>query len=331
MICRVEKFKALQIKETTDNQYTKDIIDKSIEELPSNEVLIRVHYSSINYKDMLSAEGNKGVTKEFPHTPGIDAAGVVVESKSDQFKINDKVIVTGYDLGMNTDGGLGEYISVPSDWVIDLPANLSLKESMAYGTAGFTAALSVKKIIDAGIKPSDGPILVTGATGGVGSIAIKIMSHLNYKVTALTGKKDQESQLKDFGAHEVIERMTMQDPQKRPLGQERWASVIDTVGGDILSNALKSTKYGGVVSACGNVASGSLSTSIYPFILRGISLCGIDSVNCDRQTRQLIWNDLSTDWKINLEVQEVSLEEVVGVMDEIKKGVHVGRTIVKLI
>lgn len=273
------------------------------------------------------------VTRNYPHTPGIDAAGIVVESSSGRFKVDDKVIITGYDLGMNTSGGFAEYIRVPSHWLVKLPDNLSLKESMIYGTGGFTAALSVFKLINSGIKPEDGDILVTGATGGVGITAVSILSKLNYSVIAATGKLDKKEMLLCLGAKDIIDRKDLEDASERVLLKGRWTGVIDTVGGNVLSNAIKSTNYGGSVTCCGNVLSGELLTSIYPFILRGVSLLGVDSVQCDMETRLKIWNHLSNDWKVdNLgnNIVEVSLDGLNKEIDQMLKGEHIGRTIVNL-
>jgi len=326
-------FKAMLVTENQDNTFKREIVNKKIGELSEGDVLINVKYSSLNYKDALSATGNKGVTRNYPHTPGIDAAGIVMESNSTKFKAEDKVIVTGYDLGMNTSGGFGEYIRVPSSWVVKLPENLSLKESMVYGTAGFTAALSVYKLINSGVKPNDGDILVTGATGGVGSIAISILSKLSYTVVAATGKTEEEEMLLSLGAKEVINRKEIIDDSGRPLLKSKWAGVIDTVGGNILATAIKSTMYGGAVTCCGNVASHEFSTSVYPFILRGVSLIGIDSVQCNMDTRLKIWDLLSSKWKsnkLNECVVEVSLEDLNERIDMILEGKHKGRTIINL-
>lgn len=328
-----DSFKSIVVTENEDKKYKRDIKNKSIEDLPEGDLLIEVKYSSLNYKDVLSSIGNKGVTREYPHTPGIDASGVVVLSENDKFKIGEKVFVTGYDLGMNTSGGFQEYIRVPSEWVLKLPKNLSLKESMIYGTAGFTAALSVDKLIKSDVKPEDGDILVTGASGGVGTSAISILKKLNYSVIAATGKLDQKEMLVNLGAKDIIDRRELEDNSRKALLKERWSAVIDTVGGDILSNAIKSTKYGGSVTCCGNVKSAELSTSIYPFIIRGISLFGIDSVQCDKETRVRIWNNLANDWKIeNLSdrAKEVSLEDLNEQIDLMLENKHTGRTIVNL-
>jgi acrylyl-CoA reductase (NADPH) len=296
-------------------------------------VLINVKYSSLNYKDALSATGNKGVTRKYPHTPGIDAAGVVVESVSDDFKAGDHVIVTGYDLGMNTPGGFGQYIRVPAEWVVKLPKGLSMKESMIYGTAGFTAALSVYKLTTSGVTPSDGDILVSGATGGVGSMAVNILSKIGYSVIAATGKPEAKDILVKMGAKDIVLRKDIDDKSGKALLKGRWAGVIDTVGGNILATALKSTKYGGSVTSCGNVASPELSTTVYPFILRGVSLLGIDSVKCPRKLRLKLWELLSNEWKLdssNLKFEEISLSGLDAKIEDILKGKIIGRTIVNL-
>lgn len=328
-----KKFKALVVKEDDDKNFSRAIVDKEIASLPEGEVLINVAYSSLNYKDALSATGNKGVTRNYPHTPGIDAAGFVVESSNERFKRGDSVLVTGYDLGMNTAGGFSEYIRVPSDWVVKLPENLSLRESMIYGTAGFTAALSVYKLIASGVTPESGKILVTGATGGVGSVAVKILSKLGYDVIAATLKTETRDFLLEIGAKDIILGNEIDDQSGRALLKARWAGVIDAVGGNVLATALKTTQYGGCVTTCGNVASGELSTTVYPFILRGISLMGIDSVQCPMTFRLKIWDLLANDWKLtnlNENVQEISLNDLESKIQLMLDGKHIGRTILNL-
>lgn len=327
------KFKALLVSEINEKEFQRQIITKQIQYLPEGDILINVKYSSLNYKDALSATGNKGVTRNYPHTPGIDAAGVVVESNNHTLKVGDKVIVTGYDLGMNTPGGYGEYIRVPAEWVVKLPENLSLRESMIFGTAGFTAALSVYKLVNSGVKPDDGDILVTGATGGVGSIAISILNRIGYNVIAATGKADEKEMLLGIGAKNIVDRKEIDDDSGKALLKGRWAGVIDTVGGNMLATAIKSTNYGGSVTCCGNVASNEFLTSIYPFILRGVTLIGIDSVQCPMDIRLKIWDILSSDWKpnnLNDNVDEVSLYGLNKKIDMILAGKHKGRTIVNL-
>lgn len=326
-------FKALLITENDQQKFEQSIINKKIEDLPAGDLLIKVSYSSLNYKDALSFSGNKGVTRHYPHTPGIDAAGVVVESTDNNFLIGDPIIVTGFDLGMNTDGGFAEYIRIPSDWAVPLPEKLSLRESMIYGTAGFTAALSIDKLLNTGIKPEDGDILVTGATGGVGSSAISILNQLGFDVAAMTGKADAKDHLLKLGAKKVVSRQDFEDPTKRALLSESWAGAVDTLGGNILSNIIKSLKYGGSVTSCGNVTSATVDTSIYPFILRGVSLLGIDSVQTDIETRQRIWTALANEWKpeqLEDNIKKVKLVDVPQTIQQILDGTHIGRTIIDL-
>ncbi len=328
-----KNYKAFVVQQTGEGGFISSVLDKSVDDLPPGEVLIRVLYSSLNYKDALSASGNRGVTKSYPHTPGIDAAGIVEESINDDFHPGDNVIVTGYDLGMNTPGGFGEYIRVPSEWVVRLPEGLSLRESMSYGTAGFTAALSVLKLREHNISPLDGEILVTGATGGVGCIAISILARSGYKVVAASGKKDRTQFLLELGAKEVLGREEAKDLSGKPLLKPRWAGVVDTVGGDILATAIKSTTYNGAVTCCGNVASPELHTTVFPFILRGISLLGIDSTNCPMSARLKIWEKLSGEWKIahlDRMTTEISLYDLDTHIQLMLQGRQAGRVIIKL-
>ena len=327
-----KQFKALIVTEE-GNEFKRKVGTKSIDKLPDGDVLVNVKYSSLNYKDALSATGNKGVTRKYPHTPGIDASGIVAESKNSKFKEGDKVIVTSYDLGMNTSGGFGQYIRVPAEWVVRLPEGLSLKESMIYGTAGFTAALGINQIETMGTNPEAGEILVTGASGGVGSLAVALLAKAGYKVTAATGKQDKIEFLKKLGASAVISREEADEKSERPLLKSRWSGVIDTVGGNILANAIKSTNYGGCVATCGLTQSPKLDTTVYPFILRGINLLGIDSAHCTMELREKIWNRLANELKVeNLEElsTECSLEELNEKIDLILRGKLVGRTLVNL-
>ncbi|TNF99639.1 MAG: acryloyl-CoA reductase [Gammaproteobacteria bacterium] len=327
-----QQFKALVIEETDDGDFTRSIQQRPIDSLPEGELLVRVHYSSLNYKDALSASGNKGVTRNFPHTPGIDAAGVVEESDSDEFKPGDQVIVTSYDLGMNTSGGFGQYIRVPTQWAVPLPSGISLQESMALGTAGFTAAMSVYELAS-NTKPEQGPVLVTGATGGVGSIAVSILSKLGYSVTAVTGKKESEVFLQKLGAADIVSRDTVMDSSNRPILKGQWAGVIDTVGGEILASAIKSTKPLGAVTCCGNVASPDLQLTVFPFILRGVRLIGIDSQNCPMPHRREIWELLARDWKLDqldLLSREIGLDELDENIDKILAGKQQGRVVITL-
>lgn len=328
-----ETFKAMVVREGPEKRFTRDIEERTVSDLPEGEVLIRVSHSSLNYKDALSAIGNRGVTRSYPHTPGIDAAGEVAESDVPDFKAGDRVLVTGYDLGMNTAGGFGQYIRVPAGWVVPIPDNLSAEESMAYGTAGITAALSVFHLESRGIAPEGGQILVTGATGGVGSLAVSFLAKAGYEVVGVSGKPEAESFLGDLGAASVIGREEATDDSGRPLLKARWAGVVDTVGGEMLATALKSTKLHGSVTCCGNVASAELPMTVYPFILRGISLLGIDSQNCPMDVRRHLWAKMANEWRIDhLDrlTQRVGLSELSGHIDEILAGKKKGRTVVDL-
>ncbi len=327
-----QTFKAMVVKEGEDKSFTREITDKSVSELPQGDVLIKVKYSSLNYKDALSASGNKGVTRNYPHTPGIDASGVVEESSDAAFKPGDEVIVTSYDLGMNTSGGFGQYIRTPADWVVKLPSNLSLKESMIYGTAGFTAGISVYKLTHT-VKPDQGDVLVTGASGGVGSVAVSILVKLGYDVAAVSGKGDDKEFLEGLGVKTIIPRQEAADDSGRPLLKTRWAGAIDTVGGDILATAIKSVKQHGAVTCCGNVASPNLPLTVFPFILRGISLLGVDSQNCPMPLRVKIWENLASDWKLDglsKLATEIGLNDLDKNIEMILNSQLTGRTIVNL-
>jgi acrylyl-CoA reductase (NADPH) len=327
-------FKALVIEKTADDNFVRQIKERHIEELPDHEVLIRVHYSSLNYKDALSATGNRGVTKRYPHTPGIDAAGVVEASVVPEFRPGDEVIACCYDLGMNTPGGFGQYIRVPAAWVLGLPRNLSLQESMVYGTAGFTAAQCVLRLREHGVRPESGRVLVTGATGGVGSMAVAILGQAGYEVTAATGKPEAADFLRDLGAYEIISRDQVTDATGRALLREKWAGVVDTVGGNILATAVKSTRYGGTVTCCGNVASPELVLTVYPFILRGVGLLGIDSAECPLAVRREVWEKLAGPWKLtrlDRLARVISLAELDHHLDLILAGKEKGRVVVDMI
>jgi acrylyl-CoA reductase (NADPH) len=327
-----QTFKAMVVSEKADQKFIREIKQKELSDLPAGELLIEVKYSSLNYKDALSASGNKGVTRKYPHTPGIDAAGVIATSSTSQFGAGDQVIVTGFDLGMNTAGGFGQYISVPASWAVKLPQGLTLKESMAYGTAGLTAALCVMRLMAFGLSKDSGEVLVTGATGGVGSVAVGILAKLGFDVVAATGKTDEKDFLTQLGAKTIISREEANDTSGRPLQKGRWAGVVDAVGGNILATAIKSTKYGGLVAACGNTMSADLAVSVYPFILRGVSLLGVDSVEIPMNTRLRTWQKLAHDWKFDLSgfVSECALEELSPKIDLILKGGIRGREVVDL-
>ena len=324
------KYKAFFTQET-ESGFSNSIESLSIADLEENDLLIKVSYSSLNYKDALSASGNKGVTRTYPHTPGIDAVGEVVKSNSSDFKDGDKIIVTGYDLGMNTYGGFGQYISIPATWAISLPNELSEAEAMSIGTAGLTAGLCVRKLLQNDLTPDSGDVLVTGASGGVGSVAVMVLSKLGFNVVALTGKQDQVDYLESLGASSVIIRSQMEE-QGKPLQKGIYQGGVDTVGGNILSNFISQTSQRGAITCCGNVASDKLETSIFPFILRGVTLIGIDSAESLLEVKKEIWNNFSNDWKIDLEkiTKEVYLESLSDEVEKILKGNQVGRIRVNL-
>ncbi len=325
-------FKAMVVSEASDGTFSRQIADRSLDELPDGDVLIRVHYSSLNYKDALSITGNKGVTRMYPHTPGIDAAGVVEQSTVSAFQAGDEVIITGHDLGMNTSGGFAEYIRVPADWIVPLPEQLSLRESMIYGTAGFTAGLCVHALLEC-VAPEDGDILVTGATGGVGSLSIAILAKLGYTVIAGSGKTQEWHFLTSLGAADLIAREEMLADSGKPILKSKWGGVVDTVGGEILANAIKSTVYGGCIAACGNAGSADLPLSVFPFILRAVRLQGIGSQNCSMDLRTRIWQKLANEWKpdvLEMLATEIELAELDAKIDLILQGKLKGRTVVRL-
>jgi len=326
-----EQFKAMIVEKQPDKTFTRKIGSRSISDLPAAPLLLKVQYSPLNFQDALSATGNPGVSRNFPHTPGIDAAGEVVEDASGIFTPGDQVVVTGWDLGMNTAGGYGEYIRVPAEWAIALPKGLTLRDSMILGTAGFTAGLSVQALVDR-VSPDAGEILVTGATGGVGSVAVAILAKAGYKVVAVTGKADQTEFLKGLGASEVITREAIMENADRAMLKERWAGAVDVVGGEMLAAVLKSTSYGGTVTCCGLVGSPELPVNVFPFILRGVSLLGIDSVQSPTEQRLAVWNKLADEWQVDLEalVNEVALENLEDSIQTILKGGLRGRVLVKL-
>jgi putative YhdH/YhfP family quinone oxidoreductase len=320
-------FKALLV-EKSDDGFTRSIVNRELSDLPDGDVLIEVAYSSLNYKDGLSATGNPGVTRNFPHTPGIDAAGKVVESSDSAFSPGDEVIVIGFDLGMNTPGGFGERIRVPADWVVAMPQGLTTESSMVLGTAGFTAALCVDKLENAGMTPQSGPVLVTGATGGVGSVAVMLLARLGYEVTAVTGKAEQHPFLKQIGAADIISRDDAREGSQRPMLAETWGGVVDTVGGEILFNAVKGLRYGCSLAACGLVDSPAIPASVLPFILRHVNLLGVDSVQLPLAEKQRIWNRLASKWQLpelDSLKKTLSLDTVSDAIDDILAGRMVGR------
>ena len=293
-------FSALVVAEDQNGQFQRAVVERRLIDLPDNEVLVRVRYSSLNYKDALSATGNRGVTRNYPHTPGIDAVGTVVASTDRNWQAGDEVLCTGYDLGMNTSGGFGQYIRVPGSWLVRRPETLSPMDCMRLGTAGYTAALCVLGLQDNGVLPGRGPVLVTGATGGVGSIALLLLHRLGYEAVAVTGKESAHAFLRSLGAASVLDRRELLKDRDKPLLPARWAGVVDTVGGDLLATAIKSTGFDGVVTLCGNAASADLPISVYPFILRGVHLVGVYSANSPMERRLRVWEKLAGEWQLDL-------------------------------
>ena len=325
-------FKAFRVEEE-NGSYTGSVKEMKFETLEKDEIRVKVHYSSLNYKDALSVSGNKGVTRNYPHTPGIDAVGTIEKSNCETRKVGDKVIITSYDLGMNTDGGFAEYIKVPAHWAVTLPENMTMKEAMVYGTAGLTAGMSVLRLTEL-IKPEDGKIVVSGATGGVGALSVSILSKLGYDVVAITGKEKERDYLINLGAKEILLRTEIENFQKKPLLKPLFAGGIDTVGGVILENIIKSTNSMGVVTCCGNVASPKLDLTVFPFILRGVTLIGIDSQNYPMKYRTKVWEMLSDKWKpkqLDDTCSEIRLEEIPQKVELMLQGKLKGRTVVKLI
>ncbi len=324
-------FEAFYVEEQSDGSASASVKQVPVSFLPEHEVWIDVQYSSLNYKDALSASGNKGVTKSYPHIPGIDAAGVVIKDASGTLKEGQKVIVTGRDLGSNTPGGYGKLIRVPKDWVVALPDALTPEQSMWYGTAGFTAMYGVKHLQRELIEPGGGPVLVTGATGGVGSLAVFFLSALGYEVTAATGKMDKIDFLKALGAAEVIDRDEVSGVDDHFLLSRKWNGAIETVGGSMLDAVIRQTNPDGAVACCGNILGHKLETNIYPFILRGVSLLGIDSAICKMPMRLKIWQSISEMNHSALPenyIQKVGLEELAPEIEKILKGEQWGRVVV---
>lgn len=321
-------FKAFRVEEK-DGTFIRQVQEISFDSLPDNGVTIHVAYSALNYKDALSATGNRGVTKTYPHTPGVDAAGVVTESKDSRFKTGDEVIVTSYDLGMNTPGGFAEYIRVPGDWVMPLPNGLTLREAMMLGTAGLTAAMCVEALERNGLTS---PVLVTGSSGGVGSIAVALLSKLGFEVVASTGSEESHDLLRQLGAKQIIQRSELSQVSDKPMLKPLYGAAVDTVGGDTLVNVVKTLQPGSSVAACGLVGGATLNLTIYPFILRGVNLLGIDSQHYPMAKREALWQKLGSDWKVDLEplTTEIRLEDLDAAIVQILQGKTKGHVLVKI-
>ncbi|WP_310549907.1 acrylyl-CoA reductase family protein [Paenibacillus glufosinatiresistens] len=305
-------------------------------DLPAGEVLIRVQYSGVNYKDGLASVPNSTIVKAYPFIPGIDLAGEVVSSEDNRYKQGDAVLVTGYGLGVTHFGGFSEYARVPADWIVPIPEGLTAREAMILGTAGFTAALSVQALEQSGIVPERGTVLVTGATGGVGSSAVAMLARLGYHVAASTGKPDESGFLHSLGAAEVLSRTDVYDPEakQRPLDKQRWQAAVDPVGGPQLASILSKIAYGGAVAVSGLTGGAAVPVTVMPFILRGVSLLGIDSVECPAELRRRVWSRLGTDLKPaepeKLVDREIGLSELPQALSDIRNAKMRGRTLVRL-
>lgn len=326
-------FKALVINQDESRKVTSGLASMTMDQLDAGEVLIRVHYSSINYKDALAATGVGKIIRRFPCAGGIDMSGEVVESSDSRFRAGDKVIATSFDIGVAHHGGYAEYARVPAAWVVALPDGLDLFEAMALGTAGFTAALGIVRMEDNGLTPVGGPVVVTGATGGVGGLAIDMLSRLGYHTVALTGKASEGDYLRMLGASDIRLRSSIDFDKVRPLEAGEWAGAVDNVGGQILHWVLATMKQAGVVASIGNAASFNINTTVFPFILRGVSLLGIDSGYMGFPTRQRVWDRLATDLKprhLAAVTRTITFDELPGAFDAFIQGTVKGRTVVRV-
>ncbi len=325
-------FRALVTEINVEGQSATKLLTLDRSFLPQDGVLIRVEYSSLNYKDALSASGHKGITRHFPHIPGIDAAGVVEEDASATFAKGTRVLVTGFDLGMNAHGGLSEYICVPADWVVEIPNSLSTRTAMQWGTAGLTAAMAVDALQSNHVSPDKGEILVSGASGGVGMISLRLLHHLGFSAIALSGKPELEESLLELGASRVLSRQQFAEEPVRALYSMEYAGAIDTLGGDYLVQVVKRLKFGGAVAVCGMAAGVELPLQVYPFILRGVRMLGIYSADSPLAYKQQLWRKIANEWTLNLDsiCQEINLEDAPHYLENMLAGSSSGRYLVKI-
>ncbi len=324
-------FTALVVREAADGSFSQALETRSTGDLPPHDTLVRVHWSSLNYKDALSFSGNKGITKSYPHTPGVDAAGVIVESPF--LAPGTEVIVVGFDLGMNTPGALAEYIRVPSAWVLPKPPGLGLRECMILGTAGFTAAQSLYRIRQNNLPTDKGDVLVTGATGGVGCVAVALLARAGYRVVAASRRPADADWLRGLGAAELIDAATLLEDSGKPMLRGRWAGAVDTVGGKTLEVLTRSMQHRGVLTCCGMITGAQLHTNVFPFILRGLTLIGIDSAECPLSMKKEIWHLLGTDWRFDAPaamMREIALADAPGALGAMLSGASRGRMVVRV-
>ncbi len=328
----IAPFRAFVVNKT-ESSFETGLKDLTLDDLPTGEVLIKVAYSGVNYKDGLATLPNGAVARKYPLVPGVDLAGTVVESEDGRFRAGDEVIVTSYNLGVAHHGGFSQYARVPAAWVVPMPRGLNSREAMILGTAGFTAALALHRLEVNGLTPESGPVLVTGATGGVGSMAVAMMAGAGYTVTASTGKESEHQYLRDLGASEILSRAEVGAESNRPMEKERWAGSVDSVGGSTLAYLVRTTKTNGAIAAIGLTGGNALNTTVYPFILRGVSLLGIDSATCPMALRLDLWERIAEKLKPknidSIVEREASLDEIPDVVAQILKGGVRGRILIK--
>lgn len=327
-----ESFQALVVDNA--GEFAVAVKRLELDRLPAGDVLVKVAYSSVNYKDGLACRPDGNIVKTYPHVPGIDLAGTVVASSDGRFAVGQQVLATGYGIGVSHYGGYAEYARLPADWVVPLPDGLSPKEAMIYGTAGFTAALSIERLEENGMSPEKGKVLVTGATGGVGSVAVAMLAKKGYSVAASTGKPAAADYLLALGADEIVSRQEVADGAGKPLNKQAWQAAVDPVGGASLAATLSKIAYGGSVAVSGLTGGTAVPTTVMPFILRGVNLLGIDSVFCPADRRRKLWNRMAEDLKpAKLEAlleREISLHELPGALTDILDSKMTGRAIVRL-
>jgi len=328
----VQKFKAYRTFEDS-KVISSRFVEMGVDDLDAGDVIVRTKYSTINYKDALSYNGAGKIMRKYPTNAGIDMAGTVESSSHPRWKRGDKVIVHGYDMGVAHDGGYAEFVRVPGDWIVRRPESMTAFDAMTMGTAGFTAAQAIMLMEHNGLRPAHGPVAVTGATGGVGSVAIEILAKLGFEVVAITGKAEETAYLKGLGAKEVLSRHSIDVGKIRPLDKSTWAGAVDNLGGDLLAWLISTMKIGGVVGSVGLAAGMKLDTTVAPFILRGVGLLGVDSANCPMHLRQKVWNKLAVDWRpdrVHDQVRTIDFDDLPTHFDAYLKGMVRGRTVVRI-